>query len=138
MHSSKDEVQARLDFARRYSLGTAEILLEIESEIIGGRWGANGYTTVDQADLLGRLLQLAPGELLLDIGSGQGWPGLYLAQTTGCDVVLTDLPIEGLTIASERSRTDAISSLGAVVSSGRRLPFADGVFDAICHTDVLC
>ena len=33
---------------------------------------------------------------LLDLGAGRGWPGLYLAVRTGCQVVLSDVPLEGL------------------------------------------
>ena len=31
----------------------------------------------------------SPLTRLLDVGSGRGWPGLYLAGRTGCRVVLT-------------------------------------------------
>jgi hypothetical protein len=44
---------------------------------------------------LARELHLSAADRLLDLGSGRGWPGLYLAARTGCAVVLTDLPLEG-------------------------------------------
>ena len=76
---------------------------------------------------------------LLDLGSGRGWPGVYLAKTTGCQVVLTDLPVDGLRIAAARAAAEGLDGRCAVVAaSGRHLPFAAGTFDAVVHADVLC
>ena len=136
--TSKDERKTRDEFGARYSLGTADVLMEMERAVLGGEWGANGYTTVAQADDIAAGLELSPETRLLDVGTGQGWPGLYLAHTTGCEVVVTDLPFEGLRVAQERARRAKVSPLGVVASSGRALPFRDRAFDAICHADVLC
>jgi cyclopropane fatty-acyl-phospholipid synthase-like methyltransferase len=107
--------------------------------VIGGDWGANGYTTVAQADLLARELGLRPGVRLLDLGAGRGWPGLHLAATTGCQVVLADVPIEGLLAAAARARREKLAARAApVAASARGLPFSPAAFDAIVHTDVLC
>ena len=136
--SSKFEREKRVEFAERYSLGHSEVLETIEREVIGGDWGANGYTTLAQADELAERLELDASKRLLDVGTGQGWPGLYLAKKTGCEVVLTDLPIEGLRAASTRARNERIRALGTTVCSARHLPFRDRSFDALCHTDVMC
>lgn len=107
--------------------------------MIGGDFGANGYTTMEQADRLADLLALGPGNRLLDVGAGQGWPGLYLAKTTGSDAVLTDLPLEGMRTARDRATKEGLgASCVAVVASARRLPFRRASFDAVVHTDVLC
>lgn len=45
VRSSKDERQTRDEFGSRYSLGTADVLLEMERVVLGGDWGANGYVT---------------------------------------------------------------------------------------------
>ena len=101
--------------------------LEIERSVIGGDWGANGYTTLSQADQLADALRLAPGVQLLDLGAGRGWPGLYLAVRTGCRVVLSDVPLEGLHAAVARAATDGVADrVAAVASSARALPFQAG------------
>jgi SAM-dependent methyltransferase len=138
MSPSKDERQTRADFSARYAVAASSLLDDIEREVIGDAWGANGFTTVGQADLIGERLQLAAGKCLLDIGTGRGWPGLYLAKRTGCEVALADLPIEGLEIALRRAAEEGVRCVGGVVSSARYLPFAPASFDAIVHTDVLC
>jgi hypothetical protein len=105
----RDEAQARALFQERYRNTPSLLTRQIEQRVIGGDWGANGFTTMTQADTLARELHLSATDRLLDLGSGRGWPGLYLAARTGCRVVLT---------------------------SG--LPFRASSFDVNIHTDVLC
>ena len=136
--SSRYEREKKALFAERYAIGQPEVLGTIERAVIGTDWGANGYTTVQQADEIAERLELDASKRLLDVGTGQGWPGLYLAKKTGCEVVVTDLPIEGLRTAVDRANREKTQTLGAVVCSARRLPFGDRSFDALCHTDVLC
>jgi 2-polyprenyl-3-methyl-5-hydroxy-6-metoxy-1,4-benzoquinol methylase len=137
--SSRDERDARSQFSERYATPSADVAGEIERRVIGATWGANGYTTLDQADEIGRLLDLRPGRRLLDIGTGRGWPGLHLAQTTGCSVVGTDMPIEGLVIAALRARAEGVDSRPAIVAAaGANQPFRGGSFDAVVLSDVLC
>jgi SAM-dependent methyltransferase len=133
----REEEQARADFGERYGRTATRAVREVERAVIGDVWGANGYTTVVQADLLAEQLRVGGGSRLLDVGAGRGWPGLYIAKRTGCDVVVTDLPIEGLVVARRRARKERLRS-AAVVSSAWHLPFREGSFDAISHTDVLC
>jgi SAM-dependent methyltransferase len=136
---TREERDTRQRFRDRYGEDRTDVVLRIERAVIGGDWGANGYTTMAQADLLGDTLGLASGVRLLDLGAGRGWPGLYLAVRSGCDVVLSDVPVEGLRLALGRADTERTSGrVAAVASSARALPFRPGTFDAVVHTDVLC
>ena len=112
----------------------------IELSVIGADWGASGYTTLAQAQELGRLLALGPGRLLLDIGAGRGWPGLYLAATSGCSVLLTDLTLDGLRAGLARARAERLAPerARALAASASRLPLAARSVDAVVGTDVLC
>ena len=109
-----------------------------ERRVIGSDYGATSYTTketgpIDSPGTLG----LEQGRLLLDVGTGAGWPGVYLADSTGCSAVLVDLPFEGLRAAASRLREAAVE--GALVNAdGAALPFKDGMFDAVTSSDVLC
>lgn len=125
-------------FHERYSAPTPDAMLVVEREVIGANVGANGYTTVRQADLLAERLRLAPDHLLLDIGSGRGWPGLYLAGRAGCRAVLMDLPPPALATALKRAADEGVGERVSVVrGSAMDLPVAARAFNAISHTDTL-
>ncbi len=49
------------------------------------------------------MLDLGPGRLLLDLACGQGGPGLWLAEQTGCELVGVDFSEAGLRVARERA-----------------------------------
>ena len=105
--ATRQEKEANARFSQRYGEERGDVVRSIELAVIGGDWGANGYTTIAQADQLAAILELGPGSLVLDIGTGRGWPGLYLAATTGCSVVMTDVPVEGLVSARARGQRPA-------------------------------
>ena len=137
--TSRDEREALARFSERYAVPTADIAGEIEQRVIGATWGANGYTTVAQADELGRRLHLGADDTLLDVGTGRGWPGLYLATRTGCRVFGTDMPVDALGIAARRARSEGIAGrVGLAAAAGADQPFRDESFDAVVLTDVLC
>ena len=79
-------------FRERYGRERSEASLKVERSVFGGEVGANGYTTVAQAHRLSESLGLGRDSLLLDLGSGRGWPGTFLAELSGCRVVLADIP----------------------------------------------
>jgi protein-L-isoaspartate O-methyltransferase len=117
----------------------SRLILDIEREVMGSDYGASSYTTCSEAAGIGELLALGPGVHLLDIGSGSGWPGLYLAKSTGCDVTLVDKPLSGLKVAAARASEDRLSGIcSVIVGDGRALPFDSERFHAISHSDVLC
>jgi cyclopropane fatty-acyl-phospholipid synthase-like methyltransferase len=137
--ATRAEAESIERFTDRYRLCCAPVRLDIESEALGADYGSTGYTTRAQADELARRLRLGPGDRLADIGSGTGWPGLYLAQRTGCQVIGTDLPLEGLQRARARSLEDGLAGrVSYVLATGRAQPLRAGSFDAVVHTDVLC
>ena len=130
---------AKQRFDERYGAGQNEATVALEREVIGGDYGANSYTTRDQADALIERLQLSRNQLLLDVGAGRGWPGLYLSKRSGCRVVLTDLPVVALSEAGRRARRERVHKrCECLVAGGSTLPFRPRSFDAIVHSDVLC
>ncbi len=135
----RDELQARALFDQRYGVTVSPVACAIERRVIGGDWGSCGYTTMAQADQLATGLELSAADRLLDLGTGRGWPGLYLAARTGCRVVLADLPVEGLRVAASRAQAEGLAERTSVlVAAASALPFHAHSFDAIIHTDVLC
>jgi SAM-dependent methyltransferase len=70
------------------------------------------------------LLDVSAGDLVLDVGSGLGGPGAWLASQNGCKVVGVDVMEQ-----SARGAHRLFPHLPTVVASSRALPFGDGVFD---------
>lgn len=139
MARSHQEQELTESFDADYRMAQNDLMLELERAVCGCDYGGTSWTTKPEAQRLGHLLGLEPGKRLLELGAGSGWPGLFLAGTTGCDVALVDLPLEGLRIA--RRRADAEPPPGAcwiAQADGAALPFAAATFDAISHSDVLC
>lgn len=132
-------IGAECDFVNEYEVGQSPLMLEIEQRVRGSAYGATSWTTRAQAEATAARLRLAPGSRLLDLGSGAGWPALFVAQSTGCDVVITDLPLSGLRVARARAAREGMQDRCSVLAAdGAVLPFADGSFDRIHHADVLC
>ena len=112
--------------------------LAVEREVYGVNAGIVSYTTPAQAEELAAALNVRPGMRVLEIGAGSGWPGILLVNHTGCDAVLTDVPVPALRGAVRRGKGDGvISRLSFAVASGTNLPFIPKSFDAVVHSDVL-
>jgi ubiquinone/menaquinone biosynthesis C-methylase UbiE len=132
----QEEVLKR--FTDRYSMAASSALNAVEEEAIGAVVGANGYTTVAQADQLLAVLDLKPATWLLDIGAGRGWPGLYLSERSGCRAVVTDVPRPAIVTAQSRALDLGLHHRCHVaLASGSALPFRSASFEAIVHTDTL-
>ena len=134
-----EEKSQRSRLNNLYQVGQTPLMLSIERSVCGCDYGATSWTTQSEAEQMVSLLQLRRQAVLLDLGSGAGWPALYLAKLTGCDVALVDLPIEGLRIARGRALMENESSgCWVAVADAAELPFAAASFDALCHSDLLC
>ena len=126
-------------FAASYELSTTPAMREIEKSVLGCDYGGTSWTTQAQAVEIIDGLGLTAGVNMLEIGAGSGWPGLFLAEQSGCGVTLLDLPVSALSTAMQRATDEGNGEkVVAVSASGDALPFHDRSFDAIGHSDVLC
>ena len=132
----------RLDkqfFVDKYSRLQSGAARQVEREVLGQEVGLNGFTTIEQAEALVEVLELRPGQRLLDVGAGQGWPGHFLAEASGCRLVCTDIPLTGLIAANEILAERGLADRSTIVgASALGLPFTSTTFDAIAHADVFC
>ncbi len=139
MALSAAEEDLREQFGLAYAQSHLPVMQRIERAVCGCDYGGVSWATREEIDQVSAMLALRPGQHLMDLGAGSGWPGIYLAKQSGCDITLLDLPLEGLAVATARAREDGLTgSFSASVADGRTLPFADESFDAITHSDVLC
>ena len=139
MNCTAAEKDLKTRFEGIYERGQLPVIKGIEHHVFGSDYGANSWTTRAEADDICQLLELRSGHQLLDVGAGSGWPGLYMAKQSGCDVVLVDLPRAALGMAVDRAVQDQLSDRSwASVADAARLPFGKAVFDAVSHSDILC
>jgi ubiquinone/menaquinone biosynthesis C-methylase UbiE len=138
-----DHAQAEQDMLKRfektYPLQQTDVMQSVIGSACGCDFAATSWTTRDEVDRFIGNLCLGKNKQLLDLGAGAGWPGLYIAAQTRCDLILADIPMSGLRIAKERAIADGLTDRCWVAAAdGARLPFRANSFDAINHTDVLC
>lgn len=139
MARTEKEVELGESFAAEYVRAQDPVMLDIERSVCGCDYGGTSWTTREEADRMSELLDLRRDTAYLELGSGSGWPGLYLAGTSGCDATLADLPLEAIRIAARRAVADELPGrVTLAVADGASLPFDRGRFDAIGHSDVLC
>ena len=139
MPRSAEELELSEHFADEYRRGQTPIMLDLERAVCGCDYGGTSWTTRDEADQIGRLLELGEGTQFLEIGAGSGWPAIYLAEQTGCDTTLADVPYDAIRIAADRiSSEPLVGETFLVVADGEALPFEAAHFDAVSHSDVLC
>jgi ubiquinone/menaquinone biosynthesis C-methylase UbiE len=98
------------------------------------------YVTPDmlaQRETVIELLQLTPGENVLDIGSGPGFLASAMAELVGRagEVCGVDISQELLALAVERYRHQ--SQLNFLHADASKLPFPDACFDVVVVTQVL-
>ena len=139
MSRSPEERELSEHFANEYRHAQTPVILDLERAVCGCDYGGTSWTTRDEAEHMSRLMGLAQGKRLLEIGAGSGWPALYLAGLTGCDATLADLPHEAIRIAADRVAREPVGGeVFLAVADGACLPFKQNHFDAISHSDVLC
>ncbi|HSD14201.1 MAG TPA: methyltransferase domain-containing protein [Flavobacterium sp.] len=79
-----------------------------------------------------RLLDTKNNDIVLDIATGTGEPGLTIAsKLNGGKVILTDLAEDMLEIAKENASMRGINNIETAVCDVCDLPFPDNTFDAI-------
>lgn len=127
------------DFTADYECSALPAIKALERDVLGSDYGGTSWTTKQQADDALAALDLTPNSRLLEVGSGAGWPSLYLSDRSGCDATLLDMPFIALEHAAQRAAADGIDGQVMLVNgSGVALHFADASFDRLSHSDVLC
>ena len=106
-----------------------EDLKSVDEFHIGGRKGS---------EFVADALEIDPGQLVRDIGSGIGGPARYIANTLGVKVEGIDLTPEFVEAASEITEMVGITSqISFQFSSATSIPFDDDTFDAATMIHVL-
>jgi len=129
-----DDESSREFFTEKYAKEQSPTARSVERAVLGHEVGLSGYTTVEQARELATRMNVMPGARVLDIGSGRGWPGAFLAQHMDCSIVLSDMPVAVLVEALARVGQGVRAA--AIAADARSIPLRSEVIGAIVHADV--
>ena len=85
-------------------------------------------------------LNVRPDSHVLEVGSGSGGPGVYLAAKRGCRVTGVDINelgvANGQRLAAAQGLSDRVTF--QPIDASRPLPFDDRTFDAVVSNDAMC
>jgi SAM-dependent methyltransferase len=127
-------------YGTAYGNFAAGAIEEVRKETYGQDFGQSSWVTGDEYRRFIQMLELRPGEHVVDVGCGSGGPALWLARETGCRVTGVDINEAGIKASDLAARQsglqDSVSFRLADVCE--TLNFADGTFDALVCLDVLC
>lgn len=98
----RNEAESCERFGEVYDRPLSTAARSVSSSVSGHEWGVNGYTTLDQAQALSAVLETGAARSILDIGSGNGWPGQYVGWSLNALTVITDVPAAALRRARKR------------------------------------
>ena len=76
-----------------------------------------------------------PEHIILDLGAGEGFVQMALREAFGCRVVALDA--DAAILRQGLARGTETSGAVSLVGDGLRLPFPDGIFDAVVCSEVL-
>ncbi|MFC5992628.1 class I SAM-dependent methyltransferase [Pseudonocardia hispaniensis] len=114
----------------------------IRREVYGSEYPEDvdprSFVTRSQLRRLAQELRVGPGNQIVDLGCGQGGPGLWAARQTGAGLLGIDLSDHAIASAARRAAELGLAdrarfSVGDIVATG--LP--DATFDAAMSIDVL-
>jgi cyclopropane-fatty-acyl-phospholipid synthase len=108
--------RARRNAAHHYDINGAiyDLFLDRDRQY-SCAYFAPGISNLEEAQLakkrhIAAKLALEPGQRLLDIGSGWGGLGIYLAKIANCDVTGVTLSSEQLKVSRERAQKEGLAS----------------------------
>lgn len=104
--------------------------------ILGDSFHPGGLQLTER---LGELLELEPGERVLDVASGVGTSAIFLAQRFGCRVVGMDFALKNIAQARANAEEAGVDHLVRFEQAdAEQLPFEDGSFDALISECAFC
>jgi arsenite methyltransferase len=88
---------------------------------------------------LGQLLDLQPGQRVLDVAAGKGTSAIFLAQRFGCQVVGVDYGLDSVKAATDQAAKVGVSqSVYFEQGDAEKLHFSVGSFDAVLCECAFC
>lgn len=122
-----------------YSRFGDEVLARIRREAFGEDIGQNSWLTADEYRTFFSWMRLGKDSHVVEVGCGSGGPALFMARTTGAQVIGVDINAHGVAAGNamaHEQRLDGQAHFQRIDASGA-LPFADAQFDALVCIDAI-
>jgi SAM-dependent methyltransferase len=123
-----------------YDQFSSDVLGAIRKETYGEDLGQSSWMTADELRNFIKYLSLKSSDDLLEVGSGSGGTGLFIAETAGCRVQGVDINEFGIKnandLASKRNLQQKVQF--KLADASKSLPFENQSFDVIFSNDVIC
>ncbi|KAM6924147.1 phosphoethanolamine methyltransferase isoform 1-T1 [Xenentodon cancila] len=113
---------------------TQQGILRYEKMFGAGYVSTGGPTTTKE---FVDLLNLKPGQKVLDVGCGIGGGDFYMAKTFGVEVLGLDLSDNMVEIAIERATAEKLPTVQFEVADATKRTFPEGSFDVIYSRDTI-
>jgi SAM-dependent methyltransferase len=139
---SEDAVDWRAIFTEEFAAAGSTVHARIWAEVFGEEYPAEvepySYTSRTELARFAKDVNLAAGELLVDVGSGRGGPGLWVAAHAGASYLAVDIAASGLAQVQARAeRLGLAERVRVAEGSFESLPLEDAEAAAIMSIDAL-
>jgi SAM-dependent methyltransferase len=110
---------------------------QIRRETYGEDIVQNSWLMADEFREFFDWMELSHSSTVLEVAVGSGGPALFMARTTGAQVVGVDINEHGISAANDMARAQQLDSRVRFecADASQSLPFEDGTFDAIICND---
>jgi SAM-dependent methyltransferase len=122
---------------------TSAVYAEFCERVFGRNFAQHGFSDMAQVEAMLKVLALAPGDRVLELGCGNGAMAETISDLTGARVTGIDYIPEAIRQARARARDRGAlldfyaGDIGHLVDGESRLPFRPHSFDALIAVDTL-
>jgi SAM-dependent methyltransferase len=129
-------------FSEEFAAPESEAEARVWSEVLGSEYPTElapfSYTTRTELARIAADVCVGPGDLLVDVGSGRGGPGLWVCASTGARYLAVDIAVAGLAEVVRRAVQLGLSDrVDAAEGSFEALPIPESSAAAVMSIDAL-
>lgn len=140
MTTPDDDLAAGFD--QEFARPASAVMARVWAAVLGDEYPAElaPYSWITRSELavFVREVRVSAGDLLVDVGSGRGGPGLWVASRTGADHLAVDVAESGLAAVRETAgRLGVERRSRTALGSFEDLPLDDSSADAVMSVDSL-
>ena len=129
-------------FSEEFAAEESAVEARVWAAVLGEEYPAEvapySFTSRSELKRMAAEVHVGPAELLVDVGSGRGGPGLWVAAATGARYLAVDIAVAGLAEVQRRAAALGLADRAQIAEgSFEDLPLADGQADAVMSIDAL-